>query len=464
MTKPLIPSRFVNTPSAPVYDAELSDPHFRTYIRLRGLAWQSKYRETPPLTIEELAAICHHNVRSMWGHLTRLRDQTDLTLTSVGAGRLVLKFRSLQNFAVEPLQNFAVESLQNFAVANGVVVNSSPEDKRQQQQQQSEPLQNFAVESLQNFAVEPLQNFAAESLQNFAVDGRVWSNLEALAEYGVNVFTPQAQERARLEYVTPDFIRAWGERLRNAPGIRNLPGILSYKLETARQLPDAERRGGRHHSPPDASAGSRSPELPGFTPAAENPPSPPALPDDLLSELVFLDLVGSDALQEVTEVFAEDPDRVWGWVGYVRRQSNLTNRGGFLRKMLCSGEPAPLSEEELRRLEYERYTDAPREPETTPVVEAADDSVNTPVTGDLTAAQVWDAALGELQLEMTKATFDTWLRDSRLVAYDDGTLTVAVRNSYARDWLESRLMTTIQRVVDRLAGEVAVRFTVEEAP
>ena len=50
-TKSLIPPTFVNAPSDPVYDAELPDPLFRTYIRLRGLAWQSKYRETPPLRV-----------------------------------------------------------------------------------------------------------------------------------------------------------------------------------------------------------------------------------------------------------------------------------------------------------------------------------------------------------------------------------------------------------------------------
>jgi len=34
------------------------------------------------------------------------------------------------------------------------------------------------------------------------------------------------------------------------------------------------------------------------------------------------------------------------------------------------------------------------------------------------AEQAWQAALGQLQMEMPKATFDTWVRDTELVAYE----------------------------------------------
>ena len=36
------------------------------------------------------------------------------------------------------------------------------------------------------------------------------------------------------------------------------------------------------------------------------------------------------------------------------------------------------------------------------------------------AEQAWQSALGQLQMEMPKASFDTWLRDTSLVAYDEG--------------------------------------------
>jgi len=77
------------------------------------------------------------------------------------------------------------------------------------------------------------------------------------------------------------------------------------------------------------------------------------------------------------------------------------------------------------------------------------------------AAHIWSAALGELQLQMTQATFETWLRDSKLVTYEDGTFVVAVKNGYAKDWLENRLLATIKRTLARLAERtVDVRFVV----
>ncbi|HIE39606.1 MAG TPA: chromosomal replication initiator protein DnaA, partial [Anaerolineae bacterium] len=65
--------------------------------------------------------------------------------------------------------------------------------------------------------------------------------------------------------------------------------------------------------------------------------------------------------------------------------------------------------------------------------------------------QIWQAALGELQLELTRATFDTWLRDAKLVAYEDGAFIIGVTNAYARDWLANRLHPTIVRILTRLA-------------
>lgn len=74
---------------------------------------------------------------------------------------------------------------------------------------------------------------------------------------------------------------------------------------------------------------------------------------------------------------------------------------------------------------------------------------------------IWSAALGELQLQMTQATFETWLRDSKLLRYEDGTFVVAVKNGYAKDWLEHRLVATIKRTLARLADRtVDVKFVV----
>jgi chromosomal replication initiation ATPase DnaA len=71
------------------------------------------------------------------------------------------------------------------------------------------------------------------------------------------------------------------------------------------------------------------------------------------------------------------------------------------------------------------------------------------------AHQLRAQCLGELQLQMTRATFDAWLRGSRVVETGDGCLTVAVRPAYAVDWLQSRIQRTVAR---HAAGDIEITF------
>jgi chromosomal replication initiator protein len=79
------------------------------------------------------------------------------------------------------------------------------------------------------------------------------------------------------------------------------------------------------------------------------------------------------------------------------------------------------------------------------------------------AETAWKATLDELELQLTKATFSTWLKDARLIASDDGEYVIGVRNDYARDWLEHRLQGSIVRTLSAISGqEATVRFVVGE--
>ena len=81
----------------------------------------------------------------------------------------------------------------------------------------------------------------------------------------------------------------------------------------------------------------------------------------------------------------------------------------------------------------------------------------------MNADQAWQSVLGQLQMEMPRASFDTWVSDTRPVSYEDGLLVVGVRNAYARDWLESRLASTISRLlIGILNSNVAVDFVVTQ--
>jgi len=80
-----------------------------------------------------------------------------------------------------------------------------------------------------------------------------------------------------------------------------------------------------------------------------------------------------------------------------------------------------------------------------------------------TNQQVWQSVLGQLKLQMTRATFDTWLKDTRIVSRNGETLVIGTKNPFAKDWLENRLFTTINRTVTNILGHtVHIQFVIDD--
>src|SRR6476659_255653 len=81
------------------------------------------------------------------------------------------------------------------------------------------------------------------------------------------------------------------------------------------------------------------------------------------------------------------------------------------------------------------------------------------------AKQVWRAALGELQVSLSPANFETWLRDTQLVDVDEQRFRIAVPNGFAKDWLESRYRSLISQTLARFVGySVQVEFVIGPSP
>jgi chromosomal replication initiator protein len=78
----------------------------------------------------------------------------------------------------------------------------------------------------------------------------------------------------------------------------------------------------------------------------------------------------------------------------------------------------------------------------------------------MNAEHAWQATLGQLQLEMSKASFDTWVSSSEFLSYDEEThcFQIGVKNAYAKDWLEDRLSSTMTRL---LTGMMACPVTMK---
>jgi hypothetical protein len=80
----------------------------------------------------------------------------------------------------------------------------------------------------------------------------------------------------------------------------------------------------------------------------------------------------------------------------------------------------------------------------------------------------WSAILSELEGQMTKATFNTHLLNSRAKLEGD-VLTVSLRNEYAVDWVSERLADTVERTASAVEGRpLTVKYCIfspnEEMP
>ncbi|MBN1152515.1 MAG: chromosomal replication initiator protein DnaA [Dehalococcoidia bacterium] len=78
--------------------------------------------------------------------------------------------------------------------------------------------------------------------------------------------------------------------------------------------------------------------------------------------------------------------------------------------------------------------------------------------------EIWQKALGELQTQISRANYNTWLRDSYGVSSDDGTFVVATPNAFVAEWLTKRLHSLVRKTLTSVIGsETDVQFVVREA-
>ena len=76
--------------------------------------------------------------------------------------------------------------------------------------------------------------------------------------------------------------------------------------------------------------------------------------------------------------------------------------------------------------------------------------------------EVWKAVLGELQLQLPRPTYETWLKQTEGIGYEDQSLVVEVPTPFAVAWLERRMYQSIQKTLEKIAHQpLDVRFQVK---
>jgi chromosomal replication initiator protein len=77
------------------------------------------------------------------------------------------------------------------------------------------------------------------------------------------------------------------------------------------------------------------------------------------------------------------------------------------------------------------------------------------------AKEVWQRALGELQIQVNKANYTTWLTNSQGLSCQDNIFVVSVPNVFVAEWLSKRIYPLVRKtLVDIIGKDVDVQFVV----
>ncbi len=77
------------------------------------------------------------------------------------------------------------------------------------------------------------------------------------------------------------------------------------------------------------------------------------------------------------------------------------------------------------------------------------------------AKEIWQSALGKLQIQVSKANYTTWLSDSQGLSWHDNVFVVGVPNVFVAEWLSKRLYPVVRKtLVDITGKDIDVRFEI----
>lgn len=74
------------------------------------------------------------------------------------------------------------------------------------------------------------------------------------------------------------------------------------------------------------------------------------------------------------------------------------------------------------------------------------------------AKELWEAALGELQIQVTRPNYETWLKGTVGLEYEGGKFTLGAPSPFAAEWLHKRMRPLIEKT---LAGIVKTPLEIE---
>jgi chromosomal replication initiator protein len=76
--------------------------------------------------------------------------------------------------------------------------------------------------------------------------------------------------------------------------------------------------------------------------------------------------------------------------------------------------------------------------------------------------RVWNSVLGEIELNISKPQFNTWIKNTYPISMDESEIVICVPSAFTRNWLENKFNLTILNSIQKITGSVKkVRYVVK---
>ncbi len=77
--------------------------------------------------------------------------------------------------------------------------------------------------------------------------------------------------------------------------------------------------------------------------------------------------------------------------------------------------------------------------------------------------ELWQETLSSIQQKLSKPSFDTWLKSTKALNFDESMLVICAPNKFCQEWLETRYIKLISNtVLDVIGWEVDIKIVIED--
>ncbi len=67
--------------------------------------------------------------------------------------------------------------------------------------------------------------------------------------------------------------------------------------------------------------------------------------------------------------------------------------------------------------------------------------------------QIWEQVLEQMKQKISKPSFETWLKSTEAIDFNDDILTITTPNEFARDWVDTRYSELMKQTINEITKE-----------